>query len=147
MTATELAKEVRDCLPPELQDRISQKEMNFIVKLVFESIIEALKLGDSVQIQNFGRIAATYVKGGNLVWCEFNKKMVPRKPNIKLVLKPAKRLRKIVSKARAEMRAVAKAKQEESNGEVRLRTGEEGSEGEGGGGEGQVPEVRERSEW
>lgn len=108
MTATELAEEVYNCLPPELQKRINPREVLVIVKLVFETIIEALMLGDSVRIRNFGRIEATFIKGGNLVWCEPVKRFVPRKPNIKLKLVPAKRLRKMVSKARTRMRTLAK---------------------------------------
>jgi nucleoid DNA-binding protein len=132
MTATELAEEVWRCLPADVQERVYQKDMNLIVKLVFETITESLLLGEDVRIRNFGRIAARYIKGGNLVWCEFKQRKIPRKPNIKLEFTPAERLRKLVAKARGEMRALAKAKQEESHGEVRLRTGEEGRESEGG---------------
>ena len=53
------------------------------------------------------------------MWCEPVQREVPRKPNIKLVFTPARRLRKEVSRARMLMRAHAKKEQKE-NGKVQL---------------------------
>lgn len=146
MTATELAEEVYQCLPPEIRKRVTRKDVNIIVRFMFETIIQALMLGDNVRIRNFGRIEATFIKGGNLVWCEPVKRMVRRKPNIKLKLVPAKRLKRMVSRARARIRALAKAEWEKEDGEVRVRTGEKGYKSEGSYREGKVPKVRNSSE-
>jgi len=146
MTATELAEEVYQCLPPEIQKRVNRKDVNIIVRFLFETIIQALMLGDSVRIRNFGRIEATFIKGGNFVWCEPVKRMVRRKPNIKLKLVPAKRLKRMVSRARARIRALAKAEWEKEDGEVRVRTGEEGPESEGGFREREVSNLRDSAE-
>lgn len=146
MTATELADEIFACLPSEVRKRVRKADVQLVVKLLFETITEALMLGDSIRIRNFGRIEAKFIKGGKLVWCEPVQREVPRKPNIKLKLVPAKRLKRMIGRIRNRMREEAR-QQEVSNGQVRIRTGEEGREGEGGGGEGQVPEVREGAEW
>lgn len=145
MTATELADEVFACLPSDMRERVRKSDVRLMVKLMFETIIEALMLGDDIRIRNFGRIEARFIKGGGMVWCEPVKRMVRRKPNIKLKLVPAKRLRRMVGRVRDKMRE--EARKANGNGEVRVRAGEEGREGKGGSGEGEVSCVREVSEW
>lgn len=147
MTATELAEEVWSCLPSDVRKRMQRKDVNTIVKLIFETVLQEIVLGGSVRIRNFGTITAEFIKGGNMVMCGFAGKEYPRKPNIKLKLIPSPRLRQMVGRIRDTLRNEARKRREESNGEVRVPTGGKGREGEGGGGEGQVSKVREPSEW
>lgn len=109
MTARELAAEVYSCLPPEMRKRVSKKDILIVTRLIFETITEAIMLGDEVRIRNFGKMYAKFIKGGNLVWCNLVGKEVVRKPNIKLKLEPAKRLKRMVGKARSRMRYASKA--------------------------------------
>lgn len=99
---------------------MKREDVYTVVKLVFESIAEAIMVDDEVKIRNFGKIRARYIPGGKLVWCQPVQREVPRKPNIKLVFTPAQRLRSVVSRARMRMRAHAKKEQAKDNGQVQL---------------------------
>ena len=108
MTGRELAYEVYQCLPQESRKRIKKEEVNSIVKLVFETISEAIMVNDAVRIRNFGSIRARFITGGKVVFCAPMNKSYPRKPNIKLIFTPSHRLRTRVSRERMRMRAHAR---------------------------------------
>lgn len=114
MTASELAKEVWNCLPPEAKKRIEIRDVKIIVALIFETIAQQIMLGDSIRIRNFGRIWAEFTKGGKEFWCEPVKRMVVRKPNIKIKFTPARRLKRAVGLARSRMRALARKDRKEA---------------------------------
>src|SRR6056300_210298 len=108
MTTLELAVEVWDCLPPHVKKRVTARDVHLVVKLSFETIGEHLLVGDEIKIRNFGKITATLIKGGTKFWCEPMKRMVVRKPNIRIKFMPSSRLRNAVGSVRKELRARAK---------------------------------------
>lgn len=137
--------EIYSCLTEE-KKRIRKGDIQLVVKLLFETITQELLLGNSIIIRNFGRIEAQFKKGGELMWCEPVKRMVRRKPNIKLKMIPSRRIKRMLGRIRTKLREEAR-KRNGSNGEVRIRAGEEGQEGQGSSREGKVPKMREQSEW
>lgn len=142
MTGRELAFEVHKCLTGSARKRVRKEDVYLIVKLMFETISDSILCDDVVRIRNFGKIRAKVTKGGKMVYCAIRGKSYPRKPNVKVIFEPARRLRSKIGMARAIMRAHAKKEQEAESGEIQLRGGGE-EFNKGGIRKGEMPKVRE----